>query len=317
MIKTKRAVALLVFFAGLLGILLGLSALFQPKNNMSEFGMEEVSANGILGERRDSVDLLVLGDSEAYSSVSPMELWRDRGYTGYVCGTSSQTLDYTLELLTRALEDQRPRVVLLETNAIYRLVPAQKLVFTPLASRLSVFRYHDRWKSLGWNDLLGETRFTWTDDWKGYRYYATVSGTAPGDYMLPTDAQEEIPLRNRRLVEEIARRCQEAGAAFALFSAPSPVNWSTPRHNGIQALAQEMGWDYLDLNLLPDQVPIDWSRDTRDKGDHLNHAGAVKVTAYLGAWLADNAPLPDHRGDINYARWDDALKKYEGVVQSG
>ena len=82
MTKGKRALALLAFFGGLLGILLGLSALFQPKNNMSEFGMEEVSANGILGERRDSVDLLVLGDSEAYSSVSPMELWRDRGYTG-------------------------------------------------------------------------------------------------------------------------------------------------------------------------------------------------------------------------------------------
>ena len=34
MVKTKRVLALVGFLAGLLGILVGLSALFVPKNNM-------------------------------------------------------------------------------------------------------------------------------------------------------------------------------------------------------------------------------------------------------------------------------------------
>ena len=143
MVKTKRVLALVGFLAGLLGILVGLSALFVPKNNMSEFGMEEVTANGILGERENSIDVLVLGDSEAYSSITPMDLWRDKGYTAYVCGTSSQTLDYTLELFIRALENQKPKVVILETDAIYREVPSQKAIFTRLANHLAVFRYHN------------------------------------------------------------------------------------------------------------------------------------------------------------------------------
>ena len=60
MVKTKRVLALVGFLAGLLGILVGLSALFVPKNNMSEFGMEEVTANGILGERENSIDVLAV-----------------------------------------------------------------------------------------------------------------------------------------------------------------------------------------------------------------------------------------------------------------
>ena len=137
-----------------------------------------------------------------------MDLWRDKGYTAYVCGTSSQTLDYTLELFIRALENQKPKVVILETDAIYREVPSQKAIFTRLANHLAVFRYHNRWKTLSWNDFLGETHFTWTDDWKGYRYYATISGTNPGEYMKPVETAAEIPERNIRYVKEIQRLCQ-------------------------------------------------------------------------------------------------------------
>jgi len=43
----------------------------------------------------------------------------------------------------------------------------------------------------------------------------------------------------------------------------------------------------------------------------------VKVTHYLAGWLEETGLLTDHRNDENYAKWNDALKKYEAVVEKG
>ena len=39
---------------------------------------------GIQKEQKDSIDMLVLGDSESMTSISPMELWKSTGITLYV-----------------------------------------------------------------------------------------------------------------------------------------------------------------------------------------------------------------------------------------
>ena len=315
MIYAKRILAFFLFAVFLMAILLSASFVFMPKNNMSEFGMEESQANGILGEKENTIDVLVLGDSESYSAITPMQIWKDAGYTAYVCGTSAQSLNYTSVLLRRAFEKQQPKVVILETNAIYRKISSNQAVGTELANYFSVFQYHNRWKSLGLHDFTGKAKFTWTDDYKGYRYRTKVDPARQKEYMKPTDKVAEIPALNIQYVREMKQFCDENGSRLVLVSTPSTVNWNFQRHNGIQKLANDIGCEYIDLNLMNDRIQIDWSKDTRDKGDHLNHFGAVKVSRFLSEYLKGTGLLTDHREDPAYAKWNDSLKKYETVVE--
>ena len=82
------------FLLGLAALLLAASWLFMPKNNHKAFGFtdEEMLAGGILGERENSINVLVVGDSEAYSAISPMQMWEEHGFTSYLCSTSAQPL---------------------------------------------------------------------------------------------------------------------------------------------------------------------------------------------------------------------------------
>lgn len=309
--KISASVAFLLIFVILL---LVSSYVFMPKNNLKEFGMDDTAANGILGEKSDTIDVLVLGDSEAYSSITPMQIWNDYGYTTYVCATSAQYLSYSENLLKQAFRKQKPKLVILETNTIYREMKFENSIMTKAENYFSVFKYHDRWKNMSRNDFLGKVEYTWTDDFKGYYYNSNTVKSDNLDYMKPTDEAEQIMPINKSYVKNMADFCKENGADFLLVSTPSTKNWNYKRHNGIEKLAKELNLNYIDLNTGDTKVDIDWSKDTRDKGDHLNHSGAVKTTRFLGQYIKNNYSFPDKRKNAEYSKWNEALERYTKKV---
>lgn len=316
MVYLKRGASAVIFVAGLIFLLIVTSHIFIPKNNSKESGMEEVSANGILGEKENTIDVLILGDSESYSSITPMEIWKENGYTSYVCGTSLQMLDYSNIMLNRAFEKQKPKIVILETNAIYRNIKEEITGLSELGERFSVFRYHNRWKSLKLSDFdFGrEIKYTQTDNYKGYHYNVKVNPSKKKEYMVQTENIAEIPGQNVEYVKAMKEFCDKNNAEFILLSTPSTRNWNYERHNGINKLAEELGCEYIDLNLQDDRISIDWNNDTRDRGDHLNYFGAVKVTGFLSDYLKEKNVLTDHRNDERYSKWNEDLLKYEESV---
>ena len=79
----------------------------------------------------------------------------------------------------------------------------------------------------------------------------------------------------------------------------------------MQQYADENGIPFIDFNLLEKQLKIDWKKDTRDKGMHLNAYGAKKVSDYMGKYLTEHYSLPDLRSDKKLSeQWEEDYQEY-------
>ena len=309
----KKLAFSLGFVALLIGLILLLSLLVFSEESDRSKGALDPSIRGVYDEPENTVDVLMVGDSETYSSLIPLQLFEEYGVTSYCCATSGQLLSDTEEILDRVFSAQSPKVVILETNAIFRKVSTSNVMLRELGGIFSVFTNHNKWKEIGGNG--GVTDDESACDLKGYRFSTEVAAVYETGKAKDKESVR-IASQNRYYVEWIKELCDENGARLILVSAPSALNWSEGRHERLAALAEEVGVAFVDMNLLSDEVPIDWKTDTRDHGDHLNYFGAKKATAFLGKYLSENASLPDRRTDPSCEAWNREGALFHAMIEA-
>ena len=293
-----------IVFLGILFVMFTLlSNLFVPKNNYKKLGMNNIEANGILGEKENSIDVLFLGDSEAYTSMSPLIMYNKYGFTSYVCATPGQRIYDTLKYFNKALEKQKPKVIVIETNAIYRKYNFFENMVANWKNYFPFFEYHNRWKDLNKDDFTGKVEYTYTHPNKGFKIKRKIVPATLKDYMKETNKGKHVPNNNVSYIQKMIKICKEKNIKLVLISSPSIKNWNYSKHLGIASFAAENNLNYYDLN-VGNAADIDWLKDTVDKGDHLNIKGAKKSSLKIGEYLINNYDLIDHRGEEEYSSWD-------------
>lgn len=303
------------FLIGLFIILSVLSYFFIPTNSIEQGPYKK--SGGILKEPRNTIDYFVIGDSECNTSISPMELWKEYGFTGYNCGVPGQRLQDTYYMLQLLLQKQSPKVILLETNAFYRdfdyTEALQKTADDAAEELFPIYKYHNNWKMFSF-DMLKEInknpKYKHSNPFKGFHYYAEVRPYKNGPYIEKTKQVEPIHDQPLTYLNKIVALCKENNIELVLYSVPSPLCWTYAKHNAAEGFAKKNGLTLLDLNLYNKVLGIDWKNDTRDKGNHVNFYGAKKVTHYIGEYLYKHSKLTDHRKDKRYKSWNNTLKKY-------
>lgn len=301
-----------MFFAGLFVILLGASAINKKmlQKNEAYIPFRNKAILEITKEKEQTIDVLVLGDSLSYSSISPMQLWKEKGITSFIGGQPGQNIQETYNMLTTALKKQKPKTVILETNVMFRgnggYSDFKDMLHEWVNTKFSLYKNHDIWKSLIIKKETEKKRY------KGFDFRCAVKPyTGQSDYMIKTDETEEMPDRVKIFMEKIVTTCRDNQIELILLSTPSPENYNYKKHNALTAYASENGLRYVDMNLMVDQLGIDWNTDSLDRGDHLNFSGAVKVTTYLGNYLKEQVVLEDHRNDLEYKGWSQLAGNYE------
>lgn len=304
-------IKIIAFLLGFVLLLQGLSFLFITR------GSGNKNALTIMKQEENSLDYILIGDSECYSSVSPMEIWKDYGFAGYNCGVIGQHVQYTYYLLAEILGKQSPAVVLMETNALFRSSKGggelETVVDNAAARYFPLLQYHNGWQKIRLSEISQFQPFQKIkkeDVLKGFHYRPQIEPYTGGEYMIPTDKIKPIESIPMHYLNRIADLCEEKGIRLILYSSPSPDNWNYQKHNAVEQYAKERGITFLDLNLKTEELGIDWSKDTTDRGDHLSFPGAKKVSDWTGKWLSENEKLPDRRSDARYTYWNELLPQY-------
>lgn len=313
----KYILRIFIFLLILALLIATTSFAFTPKSYWDELRQGKIPAiHAVLNEPEDSIDVLFLGDSLVYSAISPMELWKNNGITSYDCSNARLQMFTCESLLQSTLEQQNPKVVVFEPNSLYRGEKQLSKLRARIDALFPVFAFHDRWKYIDDAFFSGFFNVDNTDYFKGFALKWKTEKGKTSEHMKKTDKIRAIPDFNEEHFKSIINICNEAGVELILISVPSQKCWNYKKHNGVQALADNYGLEYVDLNLMNDLISIDWQKDTRDGGDHLNYYGAKKVSEFLGEYLKDRYSLPDHRGDDDYSQWDEALESYTFFVNT-
>lgn len=295
-------------------------------------------AYSFLFEPENTIEIAGIGNSNLYSAVVPMTIYENTGYTSTIISSPHQSTQLSEIFLEELLETQSPKVLLLEADMLYdgqttykaskqkselskRINTATQLLSSDflqnkIQSVFSVFIFHDRWKSFSVKQFVNNAReeqsFETIDH--GYYFNDTVRPAKANDEMQPTDLVQDIDFDEKAFFNEIVNTCKGKGIEVVLISVPTTHSWSYYKHNGAAQLAAENGIDYIDFNLLYDEIGFDISKDFRDAGHHCNFSGAVKVSNYLSDYLKENYSdiLTDTRDDESYAFWresNEAFKK--------
>lgn len=284
------------------------SIIFTPKSNEKAFGVDYVTSNKIFSETMNTVDVMALGDSLVYSSLSPMLIYEQYGFTTYAASTPAQSIYESYEILKRIYKTQHPKYVFFEAESLFRKMNFEEDIQNRYGVKVPLILYHNRWKNLSRKDF--STRFTLSekDYLKGFRYYDNVvplvKHTKPHDHLQPYALS---------YLKKIMKLTQTYHTKLIFMSLPSAKNWSVERHRTLSKYFKSEGYDFIDFNTLP--LQIDWNVDSRDGGDHLNYNGAKKTSLYFGQYLARQYKLVDHRGDARYDNYEHALVLYKQRIK--
>lgn len=280
-----------------------LSYISLPSANIEKYGMYKTSLYEILGEKKDTVDVVVLGDSLVYSSISPMDIYEKYGYTIFNCAEPAQIISDTYKYYEVAIDNQHPKVVIIGANIFFRngekkpyYVELQKV----LKNNMPLIIYHDNWKKAF---LPKEGRVNVE---KGYRINEAIKPAKNNDYMRKNKEKALIPSVNLKYFEKMVESAKKENIKLVLVGLPSQKSWNYSRHNAIKKISRKYNVEYINMNLM--NLDIDWTIDTKDKGSHLNYQGAKKSSAFFAEYLHNLGILNDHRHDPRYSDWNKSLK---------
>ncbi|MCQ2515710.1 MAG: hypothetical protein MJ094_02470 [Saccharofermentans sp.] len=320
----------IIAFALLVAILLGYwNEVFKFKDQNGMVGMDIYYS-----QPENSVDMLIVGSSHAFTDINTGTLWNEYGIASYLLGANVQPLSNSYHYIQEALKTQSPEVIVLEgflltedtdymsesfiINNTYGLhfsedsMVAMNDTIPPDADLMEYGlyygRYHSRYDELSSEDFTyGTTSDDYYSCFKGFHCLRAVTPTEEPHFNRRRDITMPLSLRVEYYYRKICELCQDRNinlviviSPYAYYNYNDRMKYCTGRE-----IASEYGFDFIDYNEYYDQMNLDFETDFHDQG-HLNAFGSRKYTSLIGSYIDENFDLPDRRLDCTgtYDTWE-------------
>lgn len=312
-------IKIIIFVLGFCGIAALLSVVLLPKTSEPGGGLSNPNARGFYGEPDNSIDVVVIGNSNAYSAFSPMVLWNKYGITSYDAAEGAQNIGESINIIKELFETQSPKLVIFDVDCLWqgktKVDRIEGNIKSMIYGKVPMMRYHDRWKTVELADAFKTTEYTYRSKSRGQYLSKTVVACDDITVMEETDEVEPIPKSSMFFFNIFLNICKENGTEVMLVEMPTAKSWNYKKHNAMSQFADENDMKFVDMNLVTGKYAVDWTEDTRDGGKHLNCYGAQKVTKYLGKYLDENFDFENKKDDPDYSDWNKAYKKYKKYMK--
>lgn len=324
-VYTMKFIRGLCFFLILAILFPILTYMFTPKKNTNEGGMKDQNAHAFYAEPKNTIDTVIIGNSEAYSSFSPLEMWKSYGMTSYVSAQGAVIMSEAYYILKEILKNQSPSVVVFETDVLFQPktddVLRDRTFNNVMENEIPLLKYHDNWKIENPSQYFAPIKYTWQSYTRGQLVDSTIDPLETHDFQI--EDGKDVEYKNgvispylRMYLDKMAELCRERNISFVLVTIPNTLTSSKQNCEAVTKYAESKNIVHLDFGTHPEYANIDWQKDTRDGGVHLNTVGAKKVSDYLGKYIKDHYNVPDRRKDKKLAkRWNKDYKRYQEEIK--
>ncbi len=304
-------------------------------------GYDERRISDFYYEDKNSMDVVLLGASEAFADFIPPYAYELGGFTSYCYAVSSNSAEMYKTQLKEILSRQSPKLILVEPNGfvydenglgvkeLYARAAQSYLESVPLTlnkiaavfssdiesrivALLPILKHHEQLFQV--YDRLGAMGFNSPSVLKG-AFTITKLNHETCKYSVPegTDGYELTPLYKSYLIDFLDYCKSEELDNIVFVRFPHKYNDEDAyiracRSNVVEELVQQYGFEYIDLEECADDIGIDYDTDFFDQ-EHLSVYGQIKSTEYLTNIITEQYGIvPMAQSEENTARWEKSAK---------
>ncbi len=335
----KNFIKFIIFISIVFILLIIIGKLLIPRDKVNNGEGILYTMKGFYELEDNTIDVMFVGSSSVYRTISPMKLWEDYGITSYDYGIPSARIYMNYYFIKDVLRSQKPKVIFVDVTTAYYPVreeePARRKSFDYMefsSVKMEMMNDDAFDYDLDFLDKVSiifpalrykerRTRpniYYFTDNYhnisKGYVYDDRFKPSKNKfKYMQNRTKEYKMDEGNTEYMLKAINYCKENDIDIVLTAYPNAASWNINASKSMEKFAEENGVKFLELNTH--LSGLDWDTDTGDEGVHTNILGANKTTKYVGEYIKNNYNFESHKDDKKYSIWNEDLIKYKKVEE--